>query len=243
MQALRSAPLLGHRRGLALLCLVIALALSASARAQAPSEDHDLVEARKHAQRGLSHFNLQEYDRAIVEFEEAYRLRPDPSLLYNLAQSHRLAGHDERAIYFYRAFLRSAPNAEIRPEVERRIAEMERAKPKEPSAAASAPKPTPGAAPRPVAAAAPDAAPAPVAAPASLASAPSSPSKPSVSASDAIVATAPPAAKTPVYKKWWLWTAVGGAVAIGLGVGLGVGLGTSSSGALPSTTFGAAKPF
>lgn len=40
-----------------------------------------------------------------------------------------------------------------------------------------------------------------------------------------VVATAPQGTKTPVYKKWWLWTAVGvGAAAVALGAGLGVGL-------------------
>jgi tetratricopeptide (TPR) repeat protein len=33
-----------------------------------------------------------------------------------------------------------------------------------------------------------------------------------------------PATPTPVYRRWWLWTTIGGAVAIGVGVGLGVGL-------------------
>ena len=37
----------------------------------------------------------------------------------------------------------------------------------------------------------------------------------------AVTPTATP--RTPLYKKWWLWTAVG-AAAIGLGAGLGVGL-------------------
>jgi hypothetical protein len=38
-----------------------------------------------------------------------------------------------------------------------------------------------------------------------------------------------------VYKKWWLWTIVGGAVvAVGLGVGLGVGLSSSA----PSSRLG-----
>jgi tetratricopeptide (TPR) repeat protein len=43
-----------------------------------------------------------------------------------------------------------------------------------------------------------------------------------------------PPSRTPVYKKWWLWTAVvGGVAAVALGVGLGVGL----SGADPQRTF------
>jgi len=33
----------------------------------------------------------------------------------------------------------------------------------------------------------------------------------------------------PTYKKWWVWTLVGGAVAASIGVGIGVGLGSPSS--------------
>ena len=46
-----------------------------------------------------------------------------------------------------------------------------------------------------------------------------------------VVERAPPPHRTPIYKRWWLWTAVG-VVAVGVGVGLGVGL-TRPSG--PST--------
>lgn len=42
----------------------------------------------------------------------------------------------------------------------------------------------------------------------------------------------------PWYKKWWVWTAIGGAAAVALGVGLGVGLGKGGGGGGPST-FGA----
>ena len=38
------------------------------------------------------------------------------------------------------------------------------------------------------------------------------------------IVAAPPPKPTPVYRKWWLWTAVGAVVVVGLGVGLGVGL-------------------
>jgi tetratricopeptide (TPR) repeat protein len=39
-----------------------------------------------------------------------------------------------------------------------------------------------------------------------------------------IVAPPPPPRPTPLYKKWWLWTAVAGVVVVGAGIGLGVGL-------------------
>ena len=59
---------------------------------------------------------------------------------------------------------------------------------------------------------------------------------PSPEAVAPVVIAAPPVAaapRTPVYKKWWLWTAVVGVAAVAVGVGLGVGL----SGADPQRTF------
>jgi hypothetical protein len=56
--------------------------------------------------------------------------------------------------------------------------------------------------------------------------------------SNTLVATAPPPRKTPVYKKWWLWTAVGGVVVVGVAVGLGVGLsGSSGPATFPRVSF------
>jgi len=49
--------------------------------------------------------------------------------------------------------------------------------------------------------------------------------------------TPAPASGAPVYKQWWLWTAVGGALAVGLGVGLGVGLSQSSDHLFPTIVF------
>jgi tetratricopeptide (TPR) repeat protein len=81
----------------------------------------------QHPNSGLAHYNLQEYKDAIADFEAAYRLKPDPVFLYNLAQAHRLPDSLERALYFYRAFLRASPSAPNRREVEERITTLERA--------------------------------------------------------------------------------------------------------------------
>lgn len=91
--------------------------------------DPDVVEAKRHFERGLAHYNLREYLNAIEEFESAYRFKPDPVFLYNLGQAHRLANDPEHALYFYKAYLRNLPNAENRAEVEGRIAELEHAPP------------------------------------------------------------------------------------------------------------------
>ena len=96
--------------------LIVWLASPAYAR---PSDDPAVQEIKRHYDSGLAHFNLQEYPQAIEEFEAASRLPPDPVFLYNLAQAHRLAEHHERALYFYRTFLRSSAdprNRRDRPE-------------------------------------------------------------------------------------------------------------------------------
>jgi tetratricopeptide (TPR) repeat protein len=63
------------------------------------------------------------------------------------------------------------------------------------------------------------------------------PLTPPPESTNAQLTAAAPVKKTPVYKKWWLWTTVGGAVAVGLGVGLGVGLHHSAPPTFPSVGF------
>ena len=62
---------------------------------------------------------------------------------------------------------------------------------------------------------------------------PSPSDQPTLMAPSPTSVEARPAARTPVYRKWWLWTAVVGVAAVAVGVGLGVGL----SGPAPSRTF------
>jgi tetratricopeptide (TPR) repeat protein len=193
--------------------LVLALASPASAK---QAEDAATAQARKLYLSGLAHFNLQEYQPAIDDFEAAYRLKPDPVFLYNLGQSHRLADNPERALYFYRTYLRNFASAPNRVEVEGRIATLEKLIADKKNVAtppdhALAPEETP--APPP-----PTPAPAPV-----------------------VVTPAPaPVAHTPVYKKWWLWTIVG-VVAAGAAVGIAVGV-TSQSGPTFNADLGTVGP-
>jgi tetratricopeptide (TPR) repeat protein len=95
------------------------LALGAPARAE------DAGSAREHYQKGTSFYDLGRYAEAIKEFEAAYEIKNDPALLYNLAQSHRLAGNSEQALHFYRTYLRYVPNAKNRAEIEDRIKQLD----------------------------------------------------------------------------------------------------------------------
>jgi hypothetical protein len=77
--------------------------------------------------RGRTHYQLGEYREALKEFKEAYRLKPDASLLYNIAQCHRQLGELADAIKFYGNYLREAPEAANRNEVERQVRELKAA--------------------------------------------------------------------------------------------------------------------
>jgi tetratricopeptide (TPR) repeat protein len=188
--------------------VAVALAVSILAHGAAianADEGADRAEARRHFESGLAHFNLREYRQAVDDFQAAYRLRPDPVFLYNLAQSFRLANDPEQALYFYRAYLRTSEDAPNRHEVEERIAVLEKlmadkqkmATPPDQTLAPTN-KPVSPPSPPPAAAAASSSVPSPV--------------------EDRGLA------RTPVYKKWWLWTVVG-VVVVGTAVGVGLGIG------------------
>ena len=85
----------------------------------------DSAAARAHYATGVRHFDLSEFDEALAEFKEAYRNKPDPVFLYNIGQCQRKLGHTDEAITFYQSYLRRAPDAKNREEVERRIAELQ----------------------------------------------------------------------------------------------------------------------
>jgi tetratricopeptide (TPR) repeat protein len=90
-----------------------------------PAYADETSEAREHYQKGTSFYDLGRYPEAIREFEAAYQIKNDPALLYNLAQSHRLAGNEEQALHFYRTYLRRVPKAPNRTEIEGRITQLE----------------------------------------------------------------------------------------------------------------------
>ena len=95
------------------------------ARATRPVRD-PAAEAKAHSSRGTTFYNLGRFAEALAEYEAAYMAIQDPPFLFNVAQCHRKLGHSQEAIDSYRGYLRVAPNAPNRAEVERRIDELER---------------------------------------------------------------------------------------------------------------------
>lgn len=91
------------------------------------TEDDKRAEAKALYDKGLSHYNLGEFDEAIKAFRAAYAVSQAPGLLFNIAQSFRLKKDYEQATYFYTTYLRLKPDAPNRADVEDRLKEMQEA--------------------------------------------------------------------------------------------------------------------
>ena len=99
-------------------------------------------------ERATVQFRLGQFHEAALTYERVYALHHDPALLYNCAQSYRLANEHEKALLLYKSFLSSKPDAANREEVQGRIAELEaivaeekKAKERPPNDVATAPAP------------------------------------------------------------------------------------------------------
>jgi tetratricopeptide (TPR) repeat protein len=102
----------------------IALALCCTCLAPLHAEDNrrtaNDARARAHAafDRGRQLFALTQYDKALAEFAEAYKLIEEPAFIFNIAQCERRLGHEDAALKAYRSYLsltdeHSANHAEV----------------------------------------------------------------------------------------------------------------------------------
>ena len=109
------------------LSTMLAMVLLAAPMAWAgPSDDSDREAARLATKRAAAAYNLGHYDEAASLYEEAYKLVPDPILLYDLGQSYRQADKLDKALIAYRSYLRTAPqDAPNREQVKKLVAELE----------------------------------------------------------------------------------------------------------------------
>ena len=216
----------------ALACFAVAALIAAPARAD---ENDDAAQAKKHYVRGMAHYNLDEFDRAIEEFEAGYRLKPDPVFLYNVAQCYRRWKKPEQALDFYEKYLRQAHEPPNRAEVQQRIRDLrkllkdagkvESTQPTGPLPPAGEhveePKPTPT-----VDETAPTTTPTATPAPTNTAEPTTGATTPTTS--PALDLTRAP--ERPLYKRAWLWATVAAAVVVvAVAVTLGVVFGAAAS--------------
>jgi tetratricopeptide (TPR) repeat protein len=161
--------------------------------------------ARQHFEDGSRLYDLGKFRDAAREYEEAYKYKPDPALLFNIGQAYRAAGDAGDALTAYKSYLRKVPEAPNRKEVEGHIEKLQRLVDEQ----HKTPPP-----------------PAPVAEP------------PTAQPQPQLVATAAPAEKQPVDKRWWLWTAVGGVIVAGGVIAIAVAATTPKDASSPANTFG-----
>ena len=79
--------------------LVVGMAGSAHAQKKKASAFDTAVKE------GLKAYKAKDFDRAIVAFERAYAIRPEPEMVFNIARSHEKAQHLDQAIADYEKFL------------------------------------------------------------------------------------------------------------------------------------------
>lgn len=204
------------------LCLLTLLGLTPTAHAD------DEAAAREHYRKGSSFFDVGRFSEAAHEYEVAYQFKNDPALLFNLGQAYRFSNEYEKAIIAYKSFLRRVPRASNAAIVQTHIANLQELIEKQKRAGTSAPSGT----------MAPESAVEPTPPPPAAAPATTTATEPAKTTASTTASSAPDRPK-PLYKKWWLWTVVGGVVVVGLGVGLGVALThpRTSGSNLPSVAF------
>ncbi len=155
--------------------------------------------AKQYFERGSAFYDIGQYRDAAREYEEAYKLKNDPALLFNIGQAYRLGGDAQGALRAYKSYLRRSPDATNRAVVESYIQKLQKQLEEPPPPAPPPPAPSP---PPPV-----------------------------------VIVTREAPAKTPPYKKWWLWTIVGGVAVVGVGVGLAVAYTTPNDAPAPPDAF------
>ena len=96
----------------------------------APAVDKKQV-ARQYTEAGLAAAKLGDYDTAIGFYSKAYQLVPHPTLIFDIAEAHRLAGRVDQAMTLYRRYLTDAPNGPLAQDARDRIAEVEAKKAEE----------------------------------------------------------------------------------------------------------------
>ncbi len=191
------------------LLLMLALALGTGALGADKAE----AVAKARFNEGRKAYDLGQFEEALVAYSDAYKAKPLPALLFNIAQCHKNLGNFERAAFFYQRYLDLEKNAkneatarELLAEVKQKQAakearELELARLAAAGGAAAA-EPRPAEPPSP------------------LVPAPAAPAPSAVTPATADLAAAAPPAPAPsadgaITGKWWFWTGVGVLVAGG----------------------------
>lgn len=82
------------------------------------------ADARQHFLAGQDYYTQGRYEKAIEEFDEAYRLDPKPLLLFNISQAYERLGKLDRAIEYLELYLKADPNNDNAKALKEKIANI-----------------------------------------------------------------------------------------------------------------------
>jgi tetratricopeptide (TPR) repeat protein len=85
------------------------------------------AEAHEHLTEGNKAFRLGELQRALEEYRRSYELDPQPIALFNIGQTYRKLGDNEKARHAYLQFLDTSPSKEDEQTTRRLIEEVQAA--------------------------------------------------------------------------------------------------------------------
>ncbi len=98
----------------------------APAATQPPLSEAVIQEARRAYDEGSAHYVAGRYGEALVAFERAYSLRPNPVVMMPILECHDRLGHVPEAIRTLEAYLRATPEVRNRALLETRLENLRR---------------------------------------------------------------------------------------------------------------------
>jgi outer membrane protein assembly factor BamD (BamD/ComL family) len=180
--------------------VVVFFLLVSTVLARADEADDQTRHAAELYDSGTKHYRLAEFDAALKDFQEGYRLRSDPAFLFNIGQCQRQLGDLDGAMHSFGSYLKELPNAPNAPEVRHLLGTLQ----SRIDARPPKPEPTPPPASEPA-------------------------REQSASAGASLTTSAPTSAPRKSHRWVWAVVAVGSVALIGTAIGLGVGLTRSHS--------------
>jgi hypothetical protein len=203
---------------------VFVIVLNALVVRTASAAEDGRAAAREAYAEGTRLYDVGDYREALAAFKRAYLSYEEPAFLFNMAQCYRQLDDKQEAIRAYKSYLRKSSHPANQAEVERIITELQAMLVQEKASQSSPPQGTmpPKSKQNETSGSEPSTAQSPTATP---------PVEEHTAATSAPLQAAPSeqqheVRRTPLYKKWWLWTIVG-VVVVGGGVALAVGLAES----------------
>jgi tetratricopeptide (TPR) repeat protein len=114
------------RQLLSLAISIVAAAAPGVARADDRPSKEQLAAAKQAFEEGNALYKAGKLAEAVEKLEESYRLSRNPFLLYNIGHIYSQLGQTDLVLSYFKKFLEDAPpDAKMRPEVQRRMQELE----------------------------------------------------------------------------------------------------------------------